>query len=359
MNPLAARLAARISRGGPITVADYMAAALSDPDYGYYRRADPLGAAGDFTTAPEISQLFGELIGAWLIDCWERCGRPEPVNLVELGPGRGTLMADILRVARHAPGWLNALRIHLVEINPRLRTAQAKSLAAYAPHWHESLSTVPDGPLLLVANEFLDALPIRQLVFWEGVWRERLVDWSEEGGFRFGLSPRPSTLSLLIPAEVRATQGSVYELSQAVIAAGTDIARRIEHYGGAALIVDYGRSESSAGETLQAVRTHRMVTVLKDPGVADLSAHVDFAMLRRIATEAGAGVAGPVTQGTFLTELGIGMRAERLSRGLSGAAAASLRQAVERLTGTDAMGELFKALAIVPPGMSPAGFGAV
>ena len=198
-----------------------MAAALSDPTDGYYRRADPLGAGGDFTTSPEISQLFGELIGAWLVDCWARCGRPDPVNLVELGPGRGTLMADALRVARLAPDFLAALRIHLVEINPALRTLQAVALSTHAPTWHDALSGVPDGPMLLVANEFLDALPVRQLVYWDGEWRERLVDWDETSGFHFVLSPRPSAMSLLVQTDLPPpAQGNVCEVSPAVIAVG-------------------------------------------------------------------------------------------------------------------------------------------
>jgi NADH dehydrogenase [ubiquinone] 1 alpha subcomplex assembly factor 7 len=355
LNPLATRLAERIARSGPITVADYMAAALSDPDHGYYRVTDPLGAGGDFTTAPEISQLFGELIGAWLIDCWLQAGRPERVSLVELGPGRGTLMADILRTARHVPDWLKAVQLHLVEINPRLRQAQAELLSDYAPQWHESLSTVPDGPVMLVANEFLDALPIRQLVFWNGAWRERLVDWSAEDGFHYVVSAGPSTLSFLLPPNLPAAQGDVHELSPAVIAAGTEIASRIARHGGAALIVDYGRAESGSVETLQAVRAHRMVKVLNGPGEADLSAHVDFALLNRVAREAGAVVAGPVTQGAFLGAVGIGLRVERLKRGLPADAAAALDQAVGRLTDSGAMGQLFKVLAILSPGIAPAG----
>jgi NADH dehydrogenase [ubiquinone] 1 alpha subcomplex assembly factor 7 len=357
LNPLATRLAARIARTGPITVADYMAAALSDPDHGYYRNADPLGAQGDFITAPEISQLFGELIGVWLIDCWERSGRPDPVNLVELGPGRGTLMADIMRVARHAPDWLKAVRLHLVEINPRLRQVQAGLLAAHDPRWHDALSTVPDGPIMLVANEFLDALPIRQLVFWDGAWRERLVGWSSEAGFEFGLSPMPSALSLLVPADLPAEPGSIYELSPAAIAVGAEVAQRIVTQGGTALFVDYGRAEGAIGESLQAVRAHRTVRVLDDPGDADLSAHVDFAALHQVAREAGAQVAGPVTQGDFLDALGIGHRAERLSRGLDGDASATLDRAVARLTGPAQMGLLFKVLAVTGPGLVPAGFG--
>jgi len=356
---LGRRLAERIARSGPITVADYMAAALSDPEHGYYRRADPLGAGGDFTTAPEISQLFGELIGAWLIDCWDRAGRPERVNLVELGPGRGTLMADILRVARHVPDWLKAAQIHLVEINPRLRQAQASTLSgpvdARAPHWHESFATVPEGPIMLVANEFLDALPIRQLVFWNGAWRERLVDWNAGNGFHFALSAETSPLSLLVPAEIQPAQGAVYELSPAVIAVATEVARRVVTQGGAALFVDYGRGESATGESLQAVRAHRIAKALENPGEADLSAHVDFALLSRVARDAGAAVAGPIGQRAFLDALGIGVRADRLKRGLSPSAAESIDQAVARLTGAQAMGQLFKALAVVPPNLGPPG----
>jgi NADH dehydrogenase [ubiquinone] 1 alpha subcomplex assembly factor 7 len=356
LNPVSARLARRIARGGPITIADYMAAALTDPDGGYYRRTDPLGAGGDFTTAPEISQLFGELIGAWLIDCWVQGGRPPKVNLVELGPGRGTLMADALRVGRQMPDWLNAIELHLVEINPALRELQATALSQYRPHWHDSLGSIPDGLVLLVANEFFDALPIRQLVFWDGTWRERLIDWSEADGFRFAISPKQSSLAFLVPADLSAEQGSLYELSPTAIAAATEIAQRIAGQGGAALIVDYGRAESRLGDSLQAVRAHTMVPVLDDPGSADLSAHVDFEVLCRIAGEAGAKPAGPTTQGAFLIALGIAMRVQRLKRGIPGDAAIALEQAVERLTASAAMGRLFKVIAMTSPTIVPAGF---
>ena len=333
-----------------------MAAALTDPDHGYYRHADPLGAAGDFTTAPEISQLFGELIGAWLVDCWMQAGRPSKVNLVELGPGRGTLMVDALRVGRRAPDWMNAVALHLVEINPALRSLQDKALSLYRPRWHDSLATVPDGPVMLVANEFFDALPIRQLVFWDGTWRERLVDWSQEAGFYFAISPKPSSLAFLVPAGFSAEQGSLYELSPTVIAVATGVAQRIAAQGGAALIIDYGRTESALGESLQAVKAHRMVSVLDDPGNADLSAHVDFSVLHQVANEAGVRPAGPVPQGAFLKALGIDMRAERLKHGQGRNVAAALDQAVERLTEPAAMGRLFKAMAITSAAIAPAGF---
>jgi len=357
LSPLSERIARRISRGGPITVGDYMAAALGDADHGYYRRADPLGAKGDFTTAPETSQLFGDLIGAWLIDCWDKLGRPASVNLVELGPGRGTLMADALRVGRRVPEWLSAIKLHLVEINPALRCLQASALQDHAPVWHDTLYGLPDGPTMLVANEFLDALPIRQLVYWDGNWLERLVDWNEAAGFHFVLAPRPNALSLLVPEDLpHPAQGSLCELSPAVIAVGTEIAHRIATFGGAALLIDYGHTQSAFGESLQAVRAHRMVAALENPGEADLSAHVDFAALVRVAREAGTHASGPTTQRAFLKALGIDIRADRLKRGRSAEAAAAIDRAADRLTGADAMGALFKVAAITPAGIVPAGF---
>jgi NADH dehydrogenase [ubiquinone] 1 alpha subcomplex assembly factor 7 len=353
---LAERLADRIARAGPITVAEYMAAALTDPAGGYYRKADPLGAAGDFTTAPEISQLFGEMIGAWLIDCWMQAGQPGKVNLVELGPGRGTLMADALRVGRRMPGWLAAIELHLVEINPALRALQGKALSPYRPIWHDAFATVPEGPLMLVANEFFDALPVRQMVFWDGTWRERLVDWSAEAGFHFAISQTPSSLSFFVPTNLRAEQGDIYELSPTAIAEATGVARRIAAHGGAALILDYGRSTSATGDTFQAVSGHETAPVLKTPGSVDLSAHVDFSMLRGIALDAGIVPAGPASQGAFLNALGIGHRAERLKDGLAEGAAIEIEQGLRRLTAPDAMGELFKVIAMTSPAITPAGF---
>jgi len=357
LTTLAERLAKRIASTGPITVAEFMAAALADPQHGYYRRADPLGRQGDFITAPEVSQLFGELIGAWLIDSWHKLGQPSPVRLVELGPGRGTLMQDALRVGKLAPAWLAAIELHLVEINPALRKLQAEGLAPQGPTWHESLETVPDGPLLLVANEFFDALPIRQLVFVGGQWRERRVGWSSEEGFGFVPSPDRSPLGALVPMQIPGVaEGAVYELSPAAIGVASEIARRVSGFGGAALIIDYGRIAPEVGDTLQAVRRHTRVNALEEPGAADLSAHVDFAALSRAAIEAGARAFGPVTQRDFLIDLGIEMRARALSRSATPTEAATIEDAVERLVGRGAMGALFKALAIAPPGISPAGF---
>ena len=230
------------------------------------------------------------------------------------------------------PEWLSAIRLHLVEVNPSLRQRQAKTLAGFQPHWHDTLANVPDGPVMLVANEFLDALPIRQLVFWDDMWRERLVGWSQDAGFHFTLSPGPSALSLLAPRALQPAHGAVFEISPAVIAATADISRRVVSQGGAALLIDYGRIESGPGESLQAVRRHAMVPALDRPGEADLTAHVDFAAVARIARESGASVSGPASQGAFLEALGIGMRAERLRQGRTGDGVRDLDQAVRRLS---------------------------
>ncbi len=357
MTGLSERLARRICVGGPITVADYMIAALADPSGGYYRIADPIGAGGDFTTAPEISQIFGELIGAWLIDCWDQRGRPEAMNLVELGPGRGLLMRDALRVAGRVPGWRRAVALHLVEINPGFRQAQEARLGDHAPRWHESLSTVPEGPMLLVANEFLDAMPIRQLVFMAGHWRERLVGWHADAGFHFVLARTPSPLAMLLPAKLRsAGEGELVELSPASLGLAAEIGRRVATHGGAALIIDYGRSATATGQTLQAIARHQRAEVLATPGTVDISAHVDFDLLGRSAREAGASVFGAVSQGNFLRALGIEQRANVLKAQAEREAIRAIDDSVERLTGDSAMGELFKVMAIAGPNIVPAGF---
>jgi NADH dehydrogenase [ubiquinone] 1 alpha subcomplex assembly factor 7 len=354
---LAQILARRIRLGGPITVADYMAAALGDAKYGDYRRGTPIGAKGDFTTAPEISQMFGELIGAWLIDCWDQGGGPEPVRLVELGPGRGTLLCDALRVGARRPDWRRALDLHLVEIHPGFREAQAARLGDWNPRWHDTLASVPEGPLLLVANEFFDAMPIRQLMFHDGAWRERMIGWTEADGFHFVLALSASPLAMLLqPGAREGHEGDVIEVSPPSLGLAAEIGLRVGQYGGAALIVDYGRLRTTPGVTLQAVRDHRRAELLAEPGFSDLSAHVDFDMLGRSARETGAAVHGPVTQGDFLRALGIDGRAEALKAGGSMGSAHTIDSSVERLCGETAMGILFKVMAITAPGIDPAGF---
>ncbi|HUB94351.1 MAG TPA: SAM-dependent methyltransferase, partial [Stellaceae bacterium] len=245
---LAARLARRIRKEGPLSVADFMAAALTDADAGYYTTRDPLGARGDFTTAPEISQVFGELIGAWCIDLWQRMGAPDPVILAELGPGRGTLLGDALRAARLVPAFLRALGLHLVEESPALRKQQEAALSAYAPTWHADESSLPPGPLILVANEFLDALPIRQFVREEDGWFERLVGLDADGTLAWTRAPSRSSDSA-----GDAAPGTVREICPAALALAQRLGARIARFGGAALFVDYGHS-GGFGDTLQAVR---------------------------------------------------------------------------------------------------------
>ena len=359
MTPLAERLARRIRENGPLTVAAYMAEALGNPEHGYYRRGDPFGAAGDFITAPEISQMFGELIGLWCAETWRRMGGPDPVRLVELGPGRGTLMADALRAARLVPEFRAAIDVHLVENSPLLRVRQAKILRAaeLTPAWHDDFAGVPGGPLLLVANEFFDALPIHQFQRVGDGWRERVIALDAAGhGFRFALAAPGPAAALLAPAQAGAPDGAIAEICPAGRDLAAAIGARVARDGGAALIVDYGPAESAAGDSLQAVRRHRPVDPLADPGAADLTAHVDFAALARAATAAGAAAHGPLPQGLLLDRLGILMRAAVLVQRATPAQVRDIRTAARRLRDPANMGRLFKALAIAAPGLAPPEF---
>ncbi|HEX9770321.1 MAG TPA: SAM-dependent methyltransferase [Kiloniellales bacterium] len=359
-SPLLRKLARRIASDGPLSVADFMAAALTDPEYGYYMGRDPLGASGDFITAPEVSQMFGELIGLWCAEAWQALGAPPQVALVELGPGRGTLVADARRAARQVPAFAAALRVHLVEVSPTLRARQEAALADAEPTWHETLAGVPELPLLLIANEFFDALPVRQLVKQPGGWAERLVGLAAGGApaLAFTLSPPDPGLGALVPDALRAAPpGRLFEVSPAGQEIVRAIARRLRSHGGAALIIDYGHEESALGETLQAVRRHARHDVLSEPGTADLTCHVDFAALARAAREEGAAAHGPVAQGAFLERLGIAARAARLMERATPPQREDIRSARLRLTAPDQMGGLFKVLALTPEGAGrPAGF---
>jgi SAM-dependent MidA family methyltransferase len=345
--PLKTKLRRLIEANGPMSVAEYTAHCLGDPERGYYVTRDPFGAAGDFVTAPEVSQMFGEIVGAWLVHAWQLCGAPSPVRLAELGPGRGTLMADMLRVAARAPQFLASLSVHLVETSRALRAVQRATLsrAAAEIHWHEAFQQLPGGPLLLVANEFFDALPIRQFVRIGEAWRERVVGLDATGKLAFGIGPGR------LDAALSAPQGAVAEIRPAADALVADIARRIVADGGAALIIDYGYTESAAGDTLQAVRGHAFADPLDAPGETDLTAHVDFSALARRARNEGAAVHGPMPQGEFLLALGLRERAARLAASADAATCAGLQAAVERLAGPHGMGTLFKVLAIALPGL--------
>ena len=355
--PLGERLRRLIAADGPISVAHYMAHCLGNPEHGYYRTRDPFGATGDFTTAPEISQMFGELIGLWTAAVWRQMGAPERIALIELGPGRGTLMADALRAVAVVPAFRQAVDVHLVETSPPLRDRQRAMLNERGRPltWHDDLAQTPDSPSIVIANEFFDALPVFQAVRADDGWHERMVGLDHQGRLAFGLNP--TVLSgfehVLPPALAGAAPGAVYEWR-----AGTEaekICRRLVAHGGAALIVDYGHTESGFGDTLQAVRAHRFVDLLSTPGEADLTAHVDFAALARAAKQSGIAAHGPMTQGDFLRCLGIEARAERLKHNAAPAQANAIDAALARLTGhgPGQMGAPFKALALAPSALGP------
>ncbi|MCY3982080.1 MAG: SAM-dependent methyltransferase [Alphaproteobacteria bacterium] len=324
----AARIARRIERDGPMPLAEFMA--LSNA--AYYAGRDPFGRGGDFTTAPEVSQMFGEIVGLWCVDAWQRMGRPADIRLIELGPGRGVLMADALRAARLEPAFRP--EVHLVEISPVLRHLQLAQ--GFKAVWHNRPETIPDGPSIWIANEFFDALPTRQFVRLGGYWHERLVDKGTHG-FRFVAGPALRHASA-------GTEGGIAEVCSAAASVTAALAAR-PGYG---LAIDYGYGEPPERTTLQAVSKHEPVDPLSQPGEADMSAHVDFAALARAAREAGAAAWGPVAQGDWLRRLGIEARAAQLG---------GQETALARLTGADAMGHLFRVLAFGPVGASaPAGF---
>ena len=346
--PLGAEIATLVRETGPIGIDRYMALCLGHPVHGYYRTRDPLGPRGDFTTAPEISQMFGELIGVWIASVWAAMGAPAPLRLVELGPGRGTLMADALRALRTvAP--TATVDLHLVETGPVLRAAQAETLAGAAPTWHDDVAAVPPGPAIVVANEFFDCLPVRQFVRTARGWCERLVGLSDDA-LAFGLAPDPNPAIAAAAAE-----GAVITLPAVALDLTRALARRIRDQGGALLVIDYGHVRPGFGDTLQAVAGHRFVGPLDAPGEADLTVHVDFPALGRAASEVGAAIHGPVDQRVFLDALGLSARAARLMARATPAQADAIAAASRRLTDPSpgGMGSLFKAMAITQPGLPP------
>ena len=353
-------LAGEIRDRGPIPVARYMDLALNHPSLGYYRRREPIGAAGDFTTAPEIGQAFGEILGLWLAEAWAGIGRPAPVRLVELGPGRGALMVDLLRVAAQVPAFRSALRVHLVETSEPLRARQREHLAGHEIAWHDELAEVPPAPWLLVANEFFDALPVHQLVRSEEGWRERVVGLDDEGRLAFRLSNQASPLAGELRAAESAPPGAIAEVSPARAALARAIGARIAAHGGVALLIDYGAwAEGPTGDTLQAVRRQETCHPLTAAGEADLTSQVDFRALAEAAVAGGAAVYGPVPQGTFLRAFGIELRTAMLLERAAPGQRRELRAALHRLTDPGAMGELFKVLVLSRPGEAhPPGFSA-
>jgi NADH dehydrogenase [ubiquinone] 1 alpha subcomplex assembly factor 7 len=355
MSALGDEIRALIGEDGPISLERYMALALAHPTYGYYMNRDPFGAEGDFTTAPEISQMFGELVGLWAAEVWAAMGAPVPLRFIELGPGRGTLMSDALRAARVAPEFRAALDVCLVETSPALAAIQHDTLlTAGAPvSWAAQLEDAPEGPAIFIANEFLDALPIRQYMRGQRDWRERLIGLDAAGRLTFGLSPEPERF-IKGPAD----EGDVLEINAIGHRLMYELGARLARQGGAALFIDYGHTATGFADTLQALRAHRMVDPLVDPGEADLTAHVDFAAMARSARAAGAAVYGPIDQGDFLKSLGIDQRAQALTSRAAPAQAAEIEAARQRLVGKGPgeMGALFKAMVVAnrrlpaPPG---------
>lgn len=354
VSPIETELRRLISVAGPMPVWKFMSLCLGHPQHGYYITQDPFGLGGDFVTAPEISQIFGELIGVWALAVWRMMGSPENVRLVELGPGRGTMMKDALRALRVAPEFRRAISLHLVEVSPVLESLQRDMLDSQdvPAMWHRTFDDVPDGPLIVLANEFIDALPVHQAVKQSDGWYERVVGLDAAGDFAFGIAAdRIAHFERVLPRSVRdAPSGSIYEWRPDAFA--FDIARKVRHQG-AALIVDYGHSEGSIGDTLQAIGRHQFADVLKAPGRVDITAHVDFQAFGMAAESMGANVQGPTTQRDFLRRMGIELRAQGLKASASPQQAADIDSAVARLTetGSTGMGDLFKVMAIANPAL--------
>ena len=359
--PLEAEIRRRIELGGPMPVAEYMALCLSDSEHGYYTTHDPFGVRGDFITAPEVSQMFGEMLGLWMAAIWKRMGSPENLRVIELGPGRGTMMKDALRAAKVMPGFREAVVIHLVEISPALEAQQQRTLEPLATpmFWHPTLMDVPPGPAVVLANEFFDALPIHQAVKTEQGWNERLVGVDSTGRLVFTIArdPIPHFDSILPPPLRNAPDGAIFEWRTDNVA--MELGRRLMHDGGAALVIDYGHAQTAVGDTLQAVGKHAYADPLGTPGNLDLTAHVDFQALALGVEGMGVNGFGAITQSQFLRRLGIVTRAASLKAKAADATAAAIDAALKRLIseGEAGMGNLFKAAAFAHPALGvPPGF---
>jgi SAM-dependent MidA family methyltransferase len=348
--PLEIEIRRRIALAGPMPVRQFMTLCLSHPEHGYYMTRDPLGRSGDFITSPEVSQVFGELIGLWAASAWHVMGQPENVRLVELGPGRGTMMRDALRAAQVVPAFRQAIVAHLVEISPALQERQQQTLSTLdvPTMWHQSFDEVPDGPAIILANEFFDALPVNQAIKQLNGWYERVVEIDADDNLTFGIANETIPLfdQLLPPAVRDAPFGTIYEwrTDNLPLALG----QRIVRQGGAALVIDYGYAEPQTGSTLQALRAHTKVDPFATPGEADLTCLVDFAILAEIVGREGAKWQGTVTQGHFLRALGIETRAANLAAA-SPQHAETIGRAMDRLIGDDQMGTLFKVIGVSGP----------
>ena len=365
--PLEDIIKQKIRDEGPISLADYMGLCLGYPEYGYYMTRDPFGVKGDFTTAPEISQMFGEMIGAWIADTWMKLGEPEKFILLECGPGRGTLMSDILRATKNVTGFHKAVQLHLMEMSPILQKLQAEQLAQYDATWHNDLSTLPDDcPVIIIGNEFLDALPACQLTYREAGWMERRVDLNINDAFRLCEVETEESLktaipSFLIPPKV----GDHIEVSLEQKNFLTDLINILLKQGGSSLFVDYGFIHNVAGDTMQAIKDHAYCNKFDTPGEADITTHVNFADISQAALEKNMTVHGPVSQGEWLQRLGVSIRFEQLMKNANEMQRRDIDAALKRLIGVgdksskreQGMGELFKVIAFSSnPDIELAGF---
>jgi NADH dehydrogenase [ubiquinone] 1 alpha subcomplex assembly factor 7 len=346
----------RITVSGPMPVMHYMNLCLTHPELGYYVTNDPFGAAGDFTTAPEISQMFGELIGLWAGSVWRQMGSPPQVLLVELGPGRGSMMQDALRAAHVMPEFRAAVAVHFVEISPKLEQRQREFLGGLGIpfSWHKTLDEVPEAPMIILANEFFDSLPVHQAVMCADGWHERIIKIDENAKLRFGIAQDPIPLfERLLPRGMRAQIGEIFEWR--VDQTALELGHRVKHAEGAALVIDYGHAKSATGETLQAIGKHQYADPLVTPGLVDLTAHVDFQALAEAAESMGARAFGPIDQGDFLRRLGIESRAVALKATAPPSKVMDIERALTRLTGPSGrgMGQLFKAMAFGHPKLGP------
>ena len=352
-NTLESFLIDRIKSKGPMNLGAFLAQAMTNPDFGYYTQRDPLGKDGDFTTAPEISQMFGELIGAWVVDIWGQMGQPE-FNLIECGPGKGTLMADIMRVASKVEGFANKVHIRLIEARSVLRITQGENLSDYDVTWYDELSEVKrDMPCIIIGNEFLDALPIEQLKRGENGWQKRILKVTEDEKLSFDWSDADAALTSYLPSKTES--GETYEVSPQRVGFTRECANLIKEVQGAALIIDYGHTQSHHGDTLQAIRAHKYSNILEDVGQSDITSHIDFDALLQAVQAQDVSHMPCVTQRHFLMSLGIDIRANALSKA-NPERGQAIHEDVERLIGKEQMGELFKVMCFYSGDLTPCGF---
>ncbi|MGI9400433.1 MAG: class I SAM-dependent methyltransferase [Rhizobiaceae bacterium] len=355
MTPLGKRIAAMIRESGPMSVAEYMHICLNDPRHGYYTQQKAIGREGDFITAPEISQMFGELVGIWCIAIWQAMGRPNEFVLAEVGPGKGTLMADLLRVTSNYPDFSKGVKIRLIETSPAMIDFQKTKLNAYSGNleWRNRLEDVDGLPMILVANEFLDVLPFRQFIKTSSGWLEHCVGLAGEDGLGWVTGTALPDLQKLPDAAKSVPDGSVHEISPAREAWIQILSERLAEHGGAALLIDYGYDKPGFGGTFQAVKDHKSVNPLAEPGLADLTGHVDFAALRDMAESSGIHTSLIMAQGEFLQLMGLAERAGALGADKSPEQQNDIRSQAERLVQPEQMGDLFKILALISPESAP------